>query len=99
MVLSCRKLLSKTSTRVLNPFDVFILIALFSHFEEDVHKQKLAMVQYSRLFTRESKHADSLKKRRNLFGLVKKQKGAIFNKLQHNSPSDTMLNQLSVIEP
>lgn len=39
MVLSCRKLLSKTSTRVLNPFDVFILIALFSHFEEDVHKK------------------------------------------------------------
>lgn len=30
---------SKTSTRVLNPFDVFILIALFSHFEEDAHKK------------------------------------------------------------
>lgn len=47
---------SKTSTGVLNPFDVFILIALFSHFEEDAQKKKkLAKVQYSGLFTRESK--------------------------------------------
>lgn len=78
MVLSCRKLLSKTSTRVLNPFDVFILIALFSHFEEDVHKQKLAMVQYSRLFTRESKHADSLKKKKKPFQTCKKTEGGYF---------------------
>lgn len=46
---------SKTSTGVLNPFDVFILIALFSHFEEDAQKKKLAKVQYSGLLTRESK--------------------------------------------
>lgn len=61
--------------------------------------KKLAMVQYSRLFTRESKHADSLKKEEAFLDLCgKKKKGAIFNKLQHNSSSDTMLNQLSVIE-
>lgn len=50
------------------------------------------MVQNSRFFIRESKYVDLLKKRRNFFGFVKKQKGVIFNKLQYNLFLDIMLN-------
>lgn len=78
---------------------MFILIALFSHFEEDVHKRN--WLWYSTVDFSQEKVNGLIKKKEeaflDLYG--KKKKGAIFNKLQHNSSSDTMLNQLSVIEP
>lgn len=68
---------------------MFILIALFSHFEEDVHKKN--WLWYSTVnFSQEkvNMQIDSLKKRKKPFWtcMVKKQKGAIFNKLHTIHP-------------
>lgn len=59
---------SKTSTGVLNPFDVFILIALFSHFEEDAQKKK-NWLRYSTVDFSQEKANRHIKKKPTLFGL------------------------------
>lgn len=62
---------------------MFILIALFSHFEEDVHKRN--WLWYSTVDFSQEKVNGLIKKKEeaflDLYG--KKKKGAIFNKLQH----------------
>lgn len=62
---------------------MFILIALFSHFEEDVHKRN--WLWYSTVDFSQEKVNRLIKKKEeaflDLYG--KKKKGAIFNKLQH----------------